>query len=174
MPAGAGGLLFHPYLNGERSPYWDPRLHADFVGMTMNHGREHLSRAVYEGIAFSIRDCFEVFRAKGVAFDQARIIGGGARSATWRQIVADVLGLPVELPNSSDASFGAALIAGAGIGVYPDVVTAVRQTVRPLARHEPVAADAATYDQLFRLYKDAQAALAPVNHALDAWARAGR
>jgi len=167
---GAEGLVFHPYLNGERTPYWDPLLRADFIGMTMRHRREHFVRALYEGIAFSLRDCFEVFKANGQGFKLARITGGGARSATWRQIVSDVLGIPIELPAVADASFGAALIAGVGAGIYPDEVTAVRKTLSVTARHEPDAKRATFYDSAFGIYKDAQAKLAGVNHALHALA----
>ena len=169
-PPGADGLIFHPYLNGERSPYWDPLLRADFIGMTLRHTRAHFVRALYEGIAYSLRDCFEVFRAKGAGFDLARIIGGGARSATWRQIVADALGIPIELPSAADASFGAALLAGVGVGLYPDVVSAVSRTVGVVARHEPDPARALFYDRGFAIYKDAQARLASINHDLHALA----
>lgn len=169
-PPGAEGLMFHPYLNGERSPYWDPLLRADFIGMTMRHRREHFVRALYEGIAFSLRDCFEVFKANGQGFSVGRITGGGARSATWRQIVSDVLGIPIELPAVADASFGAALIAGVGAGIYPDEVSAVRKTLSVTARHEPDARRTAFYERAFGIYKDAQARLAPVNHALHALA----
>lgn len=171
VPCGAAGLLFHPYLSGERSPHWDPRLRADFIGLTMRHGRAEMARAVYEGIAFSIRDCYEVFRARGLAFDTARIIGGGARSAVWRQIVADMLNVRVELPNSSDASFGAALIAGVGAGVFDSVQEAVARTVKPVASHVPDTRAVAIYDQLFPIYQSAQRVLVPVNHALDDFAQ---
>lgn len=165
-PRGSKGLLFHPYLNGERSPYWDPKLRADFVGLSFAHGRGEIVRALYEGIAYSLRDCTEVLRGRGLGFTTARITGGGARSATWRQIVADVLDATIELPATADASFGAALLAGVGIGVWPDPVTAAKQAVRIVARHEPNAEAVAAYDKGFALYRQAQAALAPVNHAL--------
>jgi xylulokinase len=170
-PRGSRGLLFHPYLNGERSPYWDPKLRADFVGLSFAHGRSEIVRALYEGIAYSLRDCTEVLRGRGLTFNTARITGGGARSATWRQIVADVLNATIELPATADASFGAALLAGVGIGVWPDPATAATQAVRIVARHEPDAEAVAAYDKGFALYRQAQAALAPVNHALVETAR---
>lgn len=164
--AGAEGLLFHPYLQGERAPYWDPLLRADFVGMSFRHDKAHFARAIYEGIAFSLRDVLEQFRAQGMDIRTARIIGGGSRSATWRQIVADVLNVEILLPETTDASFGAAMLAGVGVGVYSDELAAARCCARIVDRSVPDPATAAFYDRLFGIYKDAQAGLAAVNHAL--------
>ncbi|MYZ43058.1 xylulokinase [Schauerella aestuarii] len=162
---GADGLLFHPYLQGERAPYWDPMLRADFVGLTFAHHRGHLVRALYEGIAFSLRDVLEQFRALKMPMASARIIGGGAHSATWRQIVADVLDLEIHLPETVDASYGAALLAGVGVGVFGSEREAAA-CARVIATARPDAARAAFYDDLFALYKQAQAGLAPVSHGL--------
>jgi xylulokinase len=166
VPPGAEGLLFHPYLQGERAPYWDPLLRADFVGMTFRHERAHFVRALYEGIAFSLRDVLEQFRAQRMEIGQARIIGGGAKSATWRRIVADVLGIDILLPKTTDASFGAALLAGVGIGVFADERTAARACTEVIEMASPDPQRAAFYAELFTLYKEAQAGLAQVNHAL--------
>lgn len=163
---GSEGLIFHPYLNGERSPHWDPLLRGDFVGISFRHGRGHFARALYEGIAFSLRDCAEVFRARGLGFASARLTGGGARSATWRQILADVLAVPVELPSVADASFGAALVAGLSVGLYRDAAAAVRTAVRVVARHEPNAQHVARYQDGFALYRSAQKGLVEANHGL--------
>ena len=165
---GADGLLFHPYLSGERAPYWDPLLKADFVGMGFRHERAHFARAVYEGIAFSLRDVLEQFRARGMDVKRARIIGGGSKSAVWRQIVADVLNVEILLPETTDASFGAALIAGVGVGVWPDERTAARQCARVVDTAVPNPQNVALYDKLFAIYKDAQKGLEKVNHALSA------
>lgn len=165
---GAEGLLFHPYLSGERAPYWDPHLKADFVGMTFRHDKAHFARAVYEGIAFSLRDVLEQFRALGMDVKRARIIGGGSRSAVWRQIVADVLNVEILLPETTDASFGAALIAGVGIGVFADERSAARQCARIIETAKPDPARVALYDKLFVIYKNAQQGLEKVNHALSA------
>jgi xylulokinase len=167
-PAGSAGLLFHPYLQGERAPYWDPLLRADFIGATMSHGRAHFARALYEGIAFSIRDLLQAARGLGLRFSSARLLGGGARSAIWRQIIADVTGLTIERPANGDASFGAALVAGVGVGLYGDPRAAVARCVTILDRCTPDPARAALYDEFFAVYKDAQAALAPLNHRLHA------
>jgi len=168
IPAGAEGLIFHPYLQGERAPYWDPLLRGDFIGMTMRHGRAHFARALYEGIAFSIRDLLEAARALGLSFGTIKLMGGGARSATWRQIIADVTGLVVERPGNGDASFGAALVAGIGVGYYADTRAAVAQCVSVLDRCEPDPARHALYNEFFTIYKQAQAVLAPLNHHLHA------
>jgi xylulokinase len=166
-PTGAEGLFFHPYLNGERSPHWDPLLRADFVGIGFNHGPGHFVRALYEGISYSLRDCLEVLRARGLGFEVARLTGGGARSPLWRQILADVLGVRVELPAVADASFGAALLAGVGIGVFADEAAA-EAAIRVVATHEPDPGRVAVYERGFALYRDIQAALAPLNHRIHA------
>jgi xylulokinase len=163
---GSEGLIFHPYLQGERAPYWDPLLRGDFIGLTMRHNRAHFARALYEGIAYSIRDLLEAARALGLSFGTIKLMGGGARSATWRQIIADVTGLAVERPGNGDASFGAALVAGIGVGFYPDPKAAVAQCVRVLDRAEPDPGRHALYGEIFAIYKAAQAALAPLNHRL--------
>lgn len=162
---GSEGLFFHPYLNGERSPYWDPLLRADFVGAGFNHGGGHFVRALYEGVAYSLRDCLDVMKSKGLGFSTARLTGGGARSALWRQIVADVLNITVELPAVADASYGAALLAGVGIGVFKDE-RAAAEVVQIVSRATPDPAHAAVYDQGFPIYRDIQKALAPINHRI--------
>lgn len=173
VPAGAEGLLFHPYLNGERSPHWDPLLRADFLGLTMAHGQGHFVRALYEGIAYSLRDCLGALRGQGLTIEAARIVGGGARSRLWRQIVSDVLQLPIALPEVTDASFGAALLAGVGCGLFESEEQAADACVRFTERHEPDAARAAVYDEMFELYRLSQARLAGINHRLGAVAARG-
>lgn len=162
---GSEGLFFHPYLNGERSPYWDPLLRADFVGAGFNHGAGHFVRALYEGVAYSLKDCLEVLKSKDLGFTTARLTGGGARSALWRQIVADVLDITVELPAVADASYGAALLAGVGIGVFSDE-RAAADVVKIVSRATPDPERAAIYARGFPIYRDIQAALAPINHRI--------
>jgi len=166
VPPGAAGLLFHPYLQGERAPYWDPLLRADFIGLTISHKPAHFARALYEGIAFSIRDLLEAARALGLQFGTIRLLGGGAKSATWRQIIADATGLTVERTETGDASFGAALVAGIGTGVFASPADAVAKCVRLLDVTQPDAEAHRFYNGLFGIYKDAQAALAGINHRL--------
>jgi xylulokinase len=163
---GSGGLLFHPYLQGERTPHWDPLLRAAFLGMTFGHDRRHFVRALYEGIAFSLRDVLQQLRAQQLELREASIIGGGSRSATWRQIIADILGIVIALPKVTDASFGAALIAGVGIGVFANEVAAAKQCVSVVARHEPNPSLRSLYDEQYGVYRDAALALIDVNHRL--------
>lgn len=163
--AGSGGLFFHPYLNGERSPHWDPLLRADFVGAGFHHGAGHFVRALYEGVAYSLRDCRNVLQARGLGFRVARLTGGGSRSALWRQIVADVLDVEVELPTIADASFGAALLAGVGVGVFASEQDAAK-VVTVASRTIPDPARVAIYDRGFPIYRDIQAVLAPINHRI--------
>ena len=166
VPPGCEGLLFHPYLQGERAPHWDPQLRADFLGLTFRHGRGHMVRALYEGIAFALRDCLESFDASGQRFEEIRLIGGGARSALWRRIIADVMGLEILQPGNGDASFGAALLAGVGVGAFASPEDAVARCTRVVSRDRPDPANRALYDRLFALYRDSQARLAPIDHAL--------
>ncbi len=163
---GAAGLMFHPYLQGERAPYWDPLLRGDFIGLTISHGRAHFARALYEGIAFSVRDILGAARALGLEYGTIRLMGGGARSATWRRIIADVTGLKVEVMENGDASFGAALVAGIGVGVFGSPAAAIGACVRLRDVCEADPANHARYSALFEVYKGAQAALAPVSHRL--------
>lgn len=162
-PAGSEGLLFHPYLNGERSPYWDPDLRASFVGLGFQHGAPHICRALYEGIAYTLRDCLTVLHARGVGFTTARLVGGGTRSALWRQIIADVTGLTIEVPAEGDASYGAALIAGIGAGVFADTADAAR-VIKVAETLTPAAGVAGVYDAGFARFRAAKEALTPVNH----------
>ncbi len=167
-PRGARGLLFHPYLQGERAPYWDPLLRADFIGLTISHGKPDFARALYEGLAFSIRDLLQAAQGLGLAFGRIRLMGGGARSACWRQIIADATGLTVERTEAADASFGSAMVAGIGAGVFSGPEDAVARCVRLLDTTTPGATAHDFYTQLFGIYKDAQAALAGLNHRLHA------
>ena len=163
--AGAEGLIFHPYLQGERAPYWDPFLRSHFLGLTLRHGRAHFARALYEGIAFSFRDMLEAMPPEA-RFDEMRIIGGGARSATWRQIMSDVLGREICRPAQGDASYGAALIAGVGAGVFGSLSEAAELCAPVIDRARPEAERHDLYSKLFAVYKEAQAGLAPLDHQL--------
>ena len=163
---GSDGLLFHPYLQGERAPYWDSKLRADFLGLTIHHGRAHFARALYEGVAYAIRDAMTAAESLGLRYDALRIIGGGARSATWRQIVADVLGRRILVPANGDASFGAAALAGIGVGLFDDPADAVARCCRLVGMHEPSTENHDRYTHFFGVYSDAQRQLVPINHRL--------
>ena len=166
VPVGSNGLIFHPYLLGERSPYWDPFLKADFIGITMRHRREHFVRSLYEGIAFSLKDCLDSVLSLGLDLQEARIIGGGARSALWRQIVSDVLGVEVLKPAVDDASYGAALLGGVGVGIFQDERDAIRKCVKIEGRNKPDPRSHEMYAKLFQIYKKAHDQLVEVCHTL--------
>jgi xylulokinase len=150
---GCEGLVFHPYLQGEDSPYWDPRLRASFFGLLASHGRGHFARAVYEGTAFALRDARTGFGRLTEMFKEYLFVGGGTKNALWLQIIADVLGIEAKVPVHSEASFGAAMIAGIGTGVFESVDDAVDRCVRFA---ETVCAEPERhklYSELFHRYK---------------------
>ncbi len=153
-PAGSEGLLFLPYLMGERAPHLDPNARGGWIGLTARHDRAALIRAVLEGVTYSLRDCIGLFREAGVPLSDVRASGGGARSAFWRQLLADVFGLPVAtLEIAEGPAYGAALLAGVGAGVYPDVERACDQTLREGSRTMPDAARHATYTAYYDRYR---------------------
>lgn len=126
----SGTVIFLPYLSGERSPHNDVNAKGAFVGLTATTTRAQISRAVLEGVAFAIRDCYEVAKANGLQITRTNLCGGGARSATWQQIFADVLGIPVHiLATEQGPSYGAAILAMVGCSVYRDVAEATEQMV---------------------------------------------
>ncbi len=147
---------------GERAPYFDPYLRASFVGATMSHRKAHFYRAVLEGIAYSLFDAMQVLSEVGLPFKDLRIIGGGAKSPLWRRIVADVMGMPVMVPKAGDSSFRAALLAGVGIGLFPDVRTAVERCVQFEESITPDRENHETYGRYFAIYRKIHDALAPV------------
>ncbi len=161
-PPGARGLFFHPYLQGERSPYWDPALRASFTGAALSHRRGDFARAVMEGVGFSLLDCRRVIDGLGLPIDSLRLIGGGAKSALWSQIICDMFGRPLARPESCDAAFGAALLAGVGAGVFADERDAAARCVRLRDTLEPDPGRRDRYAALFPTYRDIQRALAPV------------
>jgi xylulokinase len=128
VPPGAEGLIYLPYLTGERAPHFDAQARGGFVGLTLRHHRGHLARAVMEGVAFALRQIIEVMRASGAVVDTLIAAGGGLGSAVWRQITADVIGVPLSLQRSGDhTAVGAALLAGIGVGVFADYEDAAHQ-----------------------------------------------
>ncbi|MCS7221548.1 MAG: xylulokinase [Anaerolineae bacterium] len=154
VPPGAEGLLWVPHLVGERTPYMDPDARGVLVGLTLRHGRAHLVRAMMEGIALNLRNAFEVFHELGVSPQRIVMAGGGARSPLWRQIVADVFQREViPLQVEAQSALGAAILAGAAVGLLPDAITASRQWARYGAPVTPNPANAAVYATLFDLFR---------------------
>ena len=153
-PPGSDGLLFLPYLGGERTPHNDANARGVFFGLHAAHNRSHLARAVMEGVCFALRDSLELMREQDASPERARIIGGGARSSLWRQICADAFDLPVVTthPNAGPA-YGAALLAAVGCGVFADARQAVEACVKPGAAVHPNPANAAVYNEFYHTYK---------------------
>ena len=161
-PVGANGVFFHPYLQGERCPYWDPNLRASFTGVSIATTRGDFARALMEGVAFSLRDCYRTLEEMRLPVKRIFLIGGGARSKVWSEIVANVFNCTVSVPEPGDASFGACLLAGTGIGLFSDVKDAVAKCLKIGRTIEPDPAAAARYDHLFTCYRRIHDAMAPI------------
>jgi xylulokinase len=154
-PAACDGLLWAPYLFGERTPHLDPNARAAFTGITASTSAAHFIRAVLEGVAFSLKDTFTLFAELGIPVEKIRLGGGGARGPLWRQIQADVYDHPVELLEAEEGgAFGAALLAGTGVGAWPSVEAACEATIRPAQTIYPenAATMAEAYTHFRRLY----------------------
>jgi xylulokinase len=155
VPPGAEGLVFLPYLTGERTPHLDPQACGVFFGLTPRHARAHLVRAVMEGVVFALSEGLDIMRGLGVRPQSVVAAGGGARSPLWRQIQADLYGCTVTTTGTEEqAAYGAALLAGVGAGWWPDLKEACAACVRPaLAPVEPIAENRARYDDLRGIYR---------------------
>jgi len=155
VPPGADGVMWAPYLMGERTPHCDPDIRAACVGLAANHTRGHVVRAVLEGVAFSLRDTFTIFSELGVPVERVVVGGGGARSALWREIQASVYGRAVDtIAADEGAAYGAALLAGVGARLWATVDEAVDANVRPGLTTEPqaIATMNDRYAQYRRIY----------------------
>ena len=164
---GSEGLLFLPYLTGERTPYPDPYARGAWVGLTVRHQRAHMTRAILEGVAFGLKDSFELIREAGLgAVDQVRVSGGGAKSQLWQQILADTLGVELVTVNTTEgAAFGAALLAGVGAGLYSDVPEASEQMIE-LTGSTPPSSAMDAYQDYYPQYRALYPALADQFKAL--------
>ncbi len=161
-PVGSEGLLFLPYLSGERTPHKDPFARGAFLGLSLRHTKAHMARAVLEGVAYGMRDSLEIIREMGVPIQQVRASGGGAKSALWRQIQADVNQTPLVTINVDEGpAYGAALLATVATGIYSSVEEACDATIHVVDSCEPDPARAVQYDNWFREYQRAYLAVAP-------------
>jgi xylulokinase len=161
-PVGAEGLLFLPYLTGERTPHKDPHAKGAFIGLSLRHSKAHMARAVLEGVAYAMRDSLEIIREMGVPIDQVRASGGGARSPLWRQIQADINHVPLVTINVDEGpAYGAALLATVATGMHQSVEEACDATIRAVDTATPIPGHAKRYDAWFKEYQAAYAALAP-------------
>jgi xylulokinase len=160
--AGCEGLVFLPYLTGERTPYPDPFARGVYFGLTLRHDRRHLARAVLEGVSYGLRDSFEILDAMQVPIRQVRASGGGARSPLWRQIQADVTGREhVTINVDEGPALGVALLAGVGTGVWRSVSEACRATIRVVDRSRPAPEARAVYERYYPIFRGLYAALQP-------------
>jgi xylulokinase len=163
VPAGSNGLLFLPYLQGERTPHLDAYARGGWIGLTASHDRRHLVRAVLEGVAFSLKDCFSIIREQGLPMEQLRATGGGAQSHLWRQIIADVLGVELVTTNATEGpAFGGALLAGVASGIYDSIRHACETTIHVVDRTEPQSATERGYAQAYETYRALYPALKPI------------
>jgi xylulokinase len=155
IPPGADGLLFLPYLTGERTPHPDPLARGAFVGLTVRHTLPHMTRAVIEGVSFGLRDSFELMKEAGLAnINQVRISGGGGKSPLWRQILADVFNAEIVTVNTAEgAAYGAALLAATGAGAFNSVEEACSRILHSTGSTAP-SENVAAYEQIYPLYRD--------------------
>jgi xylulokinase len=159
---GAGGLIFLPYMMGERSPWWNPLARGAFVGLSMQHGKPQMARAVLEGVAFGLRQILDALREQAGEVAALRLIGGGGKSRLWQQILADVFQIPIHMLQlkGEATSWGAAVAAGVGSGLYDWSIAAERSQVVEII--EPNAGNAALYDDYLGVYTASYRALAPI------------
>ena len=167
-PAGSEGLQFLPYLSGERTPYPDPLARGAFIGLTLRHGRAHMTRAVLEGVAFGLKDSFTLIQNAGLGtITQVRASGGGTKGALWRQILASVLEAELVTVNTTEgAAYGAALLAGVGAGAWPDVRSACKVCVKITGSTLPDSTHLDAYRKSYSLYQELYPALKSSFHRM--------
>lgn len=152
VPPGAKGLIYLPYLMGERTPHLDPSARGVFFGISAMHEKKHFVRAVMEGVAYSLRDCMEVLKEMHIPIDNMLVVGGGAKSALWREIIAGVYGMPVQLMSSQEgAALGAAILGGVAANVYSTVENACERLCKSSQMQKPKNVD--EYDMVYSIYK---------------------
>ena len=151
---GTGGVYFLPYLTGERSPHNDVNIRGAFFGLSATTTRAQMSRAIMEGVAFAIRDCLEIARLSGVSPTSTKLCGGGSKSTVWRQIMADVLGIPVQILNTEQGpAFGAAILAAVGCGEYKTVSEGAEKIVKVKETVYPNAESVERYQRKYEIFK---------------------
>lgn len=163
VPIGCDGLIFHPYLNGELTPYADPALCGSFTGVRATHTKAHFTRAVLEGVAYSLLDSKLYLDSLNISYNTvATAIGGGTKGKLWRQMIADTLGIALKTTESSDSSLGSAMLAGIATGVFKDAAEAVKRCVKETDITYPNSENTVKYRAVFEDYKKIHDALAPV------------
>lgn len=170
VPAGADGLLFTPYLSGERTPHADSSIRGSFIGMDLRHKRGHFARAVVEGITFSLRESIDILRSAGKTVDKVISIGGGAKSSTWLQIQADIFGAEVvRLESEQGPAMGAAMLAATGLGWYASLKENAERFIARSSSFTPDAETVALYDKLYDLYRDVYTNTKTLNQQLEGY-----
>lgn len=160
---GSNGLIYHPYLNGELTPYQNPNLCASFVGIRAGHALGHFARAVMEGVCMSMKDCMLTLNDIGIHHSEKAVaIGGGAKSRLWRQMLADSLGITLVTKEHSDSSFGSAMLAGIALGVWETPEDALNVCNKTILETVPNKENTQKYQKLFEKYKKIQKALEPI------------
>ncbi len=168
IPVGANGLLWTPYLMGERTPHIDPHARASLIGLTASHTKSHVVRAILEGVAFSLRDSIEIFKELNIPIETIQLGGGGARSALWRQIQADVYGQPVVTVEAEEgAAYGAALIAGVGVGNWKTIDDACVKSVRIAKNIEPDNQSMSVLNYQYKAYQSVYSSLQSMMNILN-------
>lgn len=166
IPIGCEGMIYHPYLNGELTPYADPMLCGSFTGIRATHNKAHFTRAVLEGVCYSLLDSKLALDKLNISYkDTAAAIGGGTKGKLWRQMASDVLGLSLKTSESSDSSLGSAMLAGIAAGVFSDPADAVKRCVKPKSVTVPNPENTEKYRKVFEEYKKIHDALAPIYDA---------
>ncbi len=165
IPVGSEGLIFSPYLNGELTPYADPKLCASFIGIRAQHTKAHFTRAVLEGVAYSMLDCMNALERIGIRHEkEASVIGGGGKSPLWRQIVADTLGITLIEKKHTDSSFGSAMLAGIAVGFWSNAEEAIEKCNENMSKTLPNMENHEIYMKYFAKYKKVHDALADIYH----------
>ena len=153
IPIGADRLLYLPYLMGERTPHLDPNCRGAFIGLSAMHTRQHLLRAVMEGVVYSQRDSVEVLRSMGVHINDMLACGGGGSSPLWRQMLADVYGCPVKTVVSKEGpALGVAILAAVGTGIYKTVQEACKEVIKTNPAQNPIPENSAEYEKFYKIY----------------------
>lgn len=164
---GSKGLMFHPYLQGEGSPYNDSKLRGDFLGITLHHKREYFARAILEGTSFSLLDSLEFLKSNGLKINKTlKIIGGGSKSKVWVKILTDILGYNTAIPASTDASFGAAMLAGISLGVFTSIEDAIKKCCHNTLINNYDKKSHDFYKKLFKIYKKSKNSLTEIYHEI--------
>ena len=169
VPPGSEGLLFLPYLTGERTPHPDPLARGGFIGLTVRHTKAHMARSVLEGVAFGLRDSLEIMKTMGVSIGNVRASGGGAKSEVWRQIQADVFNFPLSTITVDEGpALGVALLAGVGAGLYSSVSEACAAVVKVARGASVIEENAAIYEKYYEVYTGLYPALKDTFHQVGA------